>query len=272
MVIAHEVSMLLAESCDKSVADIQAAALLGKTFEQIATLEQRERFISWLDRRAKREPLQHIVGHAPFRFLDLKVGPGVFIPRPETELIIDESLDFIRRQKIESPRIVDLCAGSGALGLSAAQEIPTSTVWAVEISRDAYAYATMNAQQLGIDNYQLLCGDATDPQTLDELDASIDIVMSNPPYIPEKDIPQQIEAREFDPQLALYGASLDGMRIPREIIKRAYALLKTGGLLLMEHDWKQGDDTREFAQAVGFSTAYTRQDFAGKDRFLCVTK
>ncbi|WP_418968962.1 peptide chain release factor N(5)-glutamine methyltransferase [Alloscardovia omnicolens] len=273
----HEVQWLLSEAVGQSISNIQAASIVGRHVADFASPEQLHTFRQWISRRIRREPLQHIVGHAPFRFLELAVGPGVFIPRPETELLIDAALDFIEERKslqnrTEPVRIVDLCAGSGALGLAAATEIPHSYVWAVELSEQAYAYASKNQQKNHVNNYELRLADATSAQTLQELNGTVDIVVSNPPYIPLKDIPEQAEARESDPDMALYGGSDDGLLIPSRVIQRASSLLHSGGLLVMEHDWQQGEATRLCAQTCGFSYAQTRADFAHKDRYLYAIK
>ena len=276
-VARHEVTVLLAEACGLNARDIQAASLMGKTLGELGTAIQLKRFNKWVERREKREPLQHIVGRAPFRYLDLLVGPGVFIPRPETELLIDEALEYVRslrssQSSSAAVRIVDLCAGSGALGLAAATEIDSSYVWAVELSEQAFVYAQKNSRRVQARNYEVIQADATLEQTLQDLNGTVDIVLSNPPYIPLTDIPEQVEARESDPDMALYGASDDGMKIPSLIIQRVSQLLKTGGLLLMEHDWSQGKSTCEQARNCGFSSAQTHRDFAGKERYLRAIK
>ncbi|WP_245531864.1 peptide chain release factor N(5)-glutamine methyltransferase [Alloscardovia criceti] len=268
----HEVMYLLAEACGASMSALRGAVLVDKSLGQIADATHIHRFQQWMERRLRREPLQYIVGHAPFRFLEVEVGEGVFIPRPETELLIDAALEYAAELKNQKPRIVDLCAGSGVLGLSAATEIPHSTVWAVELSPQAFTYAQKNAHTLDATNYSVMCADATDKQTLSELDGTVDIVLSNPPYVPLRDVPEQIETRDYDPELALYGASEDGMRIPELILRRAYDLLTPGGLLLMEHDWQQGAATREVADRLGYSHYATKCDFSLKDRYLSALK
>nr|WP_244568829.1 peptide chain release factor N(5)-glutamine methyltransferase [Alloscardovia macacae] len=320
-VAAHEARVLFAEAFGLTSSDVQAAVLMDKRVEELGWAvgagvgarateaatsarmgESLKFFAEWTGRRARREPLQHIVGHAPFRYLDLKVGPGVFVPRPETELLVDEALEYAKyvrarraqedegdecdegvegaegAEKARPLRIVDLCAGSGALGLAAATEIPGSEVWAVELSETAYAYTQKNADLVRGAHpdmamyYEVIRADATSPDTLKTFDGTVDILLSNPPYIPQKDIPEQIEAREYDPALALYGASEDGMKIPAAIIHRASMLLRTGGLLLMEHDWQQGEATRAVAGECGFEQVQTKKDFAGKDRYLYAVK
>ena len=150
----HDAKLLLAEACGCSLSDVDKAMLLGKSIAALAEEHSAEgvspapsvegvperRFDAMLARRAAREPLQYIVGHAPFRYLDLAVGPGVFIPRPETELVVQEGLDWLAVQRITAPRVVDLCAGSGAIGLSIVTETADAEVWAVELSERTAAW------------------------------------------------------------------------------------------------------------------------------------
>lgn len=455
-----------------------------------------------VDRRAAREPLQYIVGHAPFRYLDLAVGPGVFIPRPETETVVQAGLDWLEGRRsvagassggatgdsssyvssdgsrgaapggspdglrdgstgdastgsaagvrdasggsatgvssrsltgimsdessVDSPsgvavdvsdgsvgrrrfRVVDLCAGSGAVGLSLAGETPDCEVWAVELSERTAAWTSRNAMAvlgpdavtvpslgaaaedgsddaavlglgsvtvpslgiaaedgsdagampdldaavvlgsgavtisspgvmaedgsddavvLGSDMvtasdlgvaveddsdvaaqgdsdatadldaataseagpslpandtlcmgsaadrpyYHLVLGDATAPDTLADLDGTVDLVVTNPPYVPESEIPEQPEVRDHDPSLALYGGSPDGLLIPERIIDRAARLLRPGGALVMEHDISQGDALVAYAQAHGFAEAHTGDDLTGRPRYLFATR
>ena len=269
-----------------------------------------QRFAAMLARRVSREPLQYIVGHAAFRYLDLQVGPGVFIPRPETELVVQEGLDWLATQRIAAPRVVDLCAGSGAIGLSIVTETVDAEVWAVELSERTAAWTRRNAEDVlgpagcersgdnhdsvpripdagqadtGFEDggasretagagmgrrYHLVLGDATDSNTLAELDGTVDLVVTNPPYVPESEIPEQPEVRDHDPELALYGGSPDGLLIPERIIDRAAALLRPGGLLVMEHDISQGAALVAYAQTHGFAQAHTGHDWTGRPRYL----
>ena len=134
----HDAKLLLAEAFRTDLQHVDKAMLMGDGVERLAEKEDAEpameRFQTMLARRVKREPLQHITGHAPFRYLDLKVGPGVFIPRPETELVVQEGVDWATRNGMYRAKVVDLCAGSGAIGLAFASEVPGSEVWAVEKS------------------------------------------------------------------------------------------------------------------------------------------
>ena len=206
--------------------------------------------------------------------LDLAVGPGVFIPRPETETVVQAGLDWIAAQGLSEPVVVDLCAGSGAVGLSVATEVGGARVWAVEASDEAAVWTRRNAdaqsQALARSgsSYHLVFGDATSGTVLAELDGRVDLVISNPPYIPMDRVPTQPEVRDWDPALALYGGSPDGCLIPEGIIKRAADLLRPGGLLVMEHDCSQGRALRSMARRSGYVNVSTGQDLAGLDRYL----
>nr|WP_236034385.1 peptide chain release factor N(5)-glutamine methyltransferase [Bifidobacterium saguinibicoloris] len=269
----HDAKLLLAEAAGVDLRDVDKALLMG---EPLAFDEAR--FDGMVARRAKREPLQYIVGHAPFRYLDLEVGPSVFIPRPETEMVVQEGIDWIVRNRIATPRVVDLCAGSGAIGLSVATEVRGAEVWAVELSPDACAWTERNRERVarrdplaGYD-YHLERGDATSPLTLPQLDGTIDIVITNPPYVPQTQVPEQPEVRDHDPDMALYGGSADGVLIPERIVLRAGCLLRSGGALVMEHDVTQGDRLVAFAHANGFAEARTGNDWTGRPRFLFAVK
>ena len=275
----HDAKLLLAESAGRSLSDVDKAVLMDGAFSQFApSPEARGAFESMLARREAREPLQHIVGHAPFRYLELEVGPGVFVPRPETELVVQEAIDWITAHGLYSPRVVDLCAGSGAIGLAIATEVPGAQVWAVELDTQAAQWTRRNMHKVGerfpdlVANYRLEVADATCPVTLATLDGTADVVISNPPYIPLTNVPQQPEVRDFDPDTALYGGSADGMMIPERIIVRAAALVRTGGLFVMEHDITQGDRTVAFARANGFTEARTHTDLTGRPRYLVATR
>ena len=228
-----------------------------------------------LSRRAKREPLQYITGHTPFRYLDLKVGPGVFIPRPETETVVQAGLDWLTRHSMIHPRMVDLCAGSGAIGLSIVSEVPGSQVWAVELSPNTAEWTRRNlsetAKQVPIHCLELPSGNrgchVTSPHWPNWTAPSISS-SPIPPYVPQTDIPEQPEVRDWDPELALYGGSADGTLIPERIIERAWRLLKPGGVLVMEHDLTQGERLVAYAKATGFATASTGKDWTGRDRYL----
>ena len=175
---------------------------------------------------------------------------------------------------MDHPLAVDLCSGSGAIGLSLATEVPGARVRAVEVDEQAYRWGALNAvaQESAIleagSDYQLLLADATDPATLSDLDAQVDLVISNPPYVPKDAVPSQPEVRDWDPDLALYGGSPDGCLLPCRILDRAMILLAPGGLLVMEHDASQGPAMVAAALERGYLEARTYQDLAGRDRYL----
>lgn len=280
----HDAKVLFAEAFDADLQSVDKAMLMGGGPSALAGSTGNvvgaamERFHAMVDRRAKREPLQHITGHAPFRYLDLHVGPGVFVPRPETELVVQEGIDWTVEHGMYSAKVVDLCAGSGAIGLSFVTEVPGSEVWAVEKSEAAAKWTRRNIEAVAeryptiASNYHLEIADATQMPTLRQLDGTIDIVLTNPPYVPLADIPEQPEARDHDPDMALYGGSADGTLIPERIIDRAARLLKPGGLMVMEHDISQGDRLAVFARSKGFGQVRVHDDYTGRPRYLAAVK
>ncbi|MET1018449.1 MAG: HemK/PrmC family methyltransferase, partial [Microterricola sp.] len=155
-----------------------------------------------VERRARREPLQHITGHAAFRSLELAVGPGVFVPRPETEFVAQLAIDSLRAIP-GSAVAVDLGTGSGAIALALATEVPTASVHAVENSPRAFVWTRQNFRTVNADNARLVFADLA--EALPELDGTVDVVVSNPPYIPLGAIPRDPEVRLYDPEHALYG-------------------------------------------------------------------
>jgi release factor glutamine methyltransferase len=229
-------------------------ALLRMTGSRL-TEEQASAYAALVGQRVQRIPLQHLTGLAPFRHLELHVGPGVFIPRPETELMVDHVLAFAtgsggRRGLL----VVDLCSGSAALALSIATELPGSRVIAVELSPEAVEWARRNIadhadQVAGVGStIELLAADATRVaaagEPLEHLHGRVDVVVTNPPYVPEDAIPREPEVRDHDPGLALYGGP-DGLEVVRPLVEQAALLLHPGGLLLVEHADVQGEDAGE---------------------------
>lgn len=217
-------------------------------------------------RREKREPLQLILGRAPFRRLMLMVRPGVFIPRPETEL----ALDLLREHLAEAPtQVADLCAGSGALGASVLDEIPGASVLAVEVDPAAAALSAENLELAGPGRGRVLLADLR--EQIPELEAAspFDAILSNPPYIPPDAVPRDAEVIEHDPHRALFGGGDDGLEVPRAVISWAGRLLRPGGVLIMEHADVQGAATRALAAELGgFDLLTTARDLTGRDRFL----
>ncbi|WP_159717584.1 peptide chain release factor N(5)-glutamine methyltransferase [Actinomyces marmotae] len=227
-------------------------------------------YAALVERRAAREPLQRILGVMWFRGLELECRPGVFIVRPETEVVAGAAIEAARAvasEKGRGPVVVDLCAGSGAIAAAVAAEVPLARVWAVEIDAAALALARENCERLAPGRVEVVGGDATAPAVLAELDGSVDVVVSNPPYVPAGEV-EDVETAGYDPDLALYGEGADGLRLPLAVIERAAALLRPGAVLVMEHDPGQGAALRAAALGAGFTEAVTGQDLAGRDRYL----
>ena len=216
--------------------------------------------------RAQRIPLQHITGVAHFRYLDLAVGPGVFIPRPETESVVQLVIDWLsdrnRLQGLAHPKVVDLGTGSGAIAGSIAHEVPGAEVHAVEYSEFAHAWAAKNLASLGV---HLIRGDLRD--ALPEHNGTFDVVVSNPPYIPAEAIPNEPEVALHDPPEALYGGGADGMELPTAAAASAARLLVPGGYFVMEHAEVQSAWIATMLKRTGrFSEVTTHRDLNGKDR------
>ncbi|QNV40709.1 peptide chain release factor N(5)-glutamine methyltransferase [Rothia amarae] len=220
-----------------------------------------EGFTDLIAERAQRIPLQHLTGVAYFRQLELAVGPGVFIPRPETEELVSRVLTEVDSQQTSPLKIVDLCTGSGAIAASIDVERPGHSVFAVELSELAIAWTTRNIVGTAV---KLIHEDAT--RALAGHESTFDIVASNPPYIPNGAVPQDTEVREYDPQMALYGGSEDGLKIPRTICQRAAELLKPGGFLIMEHAETQRDGMRTILAESGFERIESIDDLTGRPR------
>lgn len=251
---------------DGSRSRLQHAALMGErlTPEQVAEYE------ALVARRACREPLQHITGSAPFYRLELSVGPGVFVPRPETELLVEEALKVLNARAKSATgtasatgalRIVDLCTGSGAIAAAIKSELPNAQVFAVELSEEAIPYTRKNLEPLGV---HLVQGDAL--TALPELAGTFDAVLSNPPYIPSANVPADPEAALHDPDMALYGGGEDGMQMPSAIAARAFELLAPGGLFIMEHDDTQEEAVAELLTRIGFERCYPVRDLNNRPR------
>jgi release factor glutamine methyltransferase len=227
--------------------------------------------------RARRVPLQHLTGKAGFRQLELSVGPGVFVPRFETELVAGLAISRARSlgsrtglRTGERVVVVDLCTGSGAIALAIKDEVPTAEVHAVEISELAYAWAVRNRDDLGLE-VDLRLGDAT--LAFSDLESGVDLVVSNPPYIPLGATPNDPEVRDHDPAVALYGGSDDGLKIPLAVAARAAALLRPGGHLVVEHADVQG---RTIAVALGRTGCWQdiedHEDLNGRPRAVTAVR
>ncbi|MFG2479245.1 peptide chain release factor N(5)-glutamine methyltransferase [Streptomyces fagopyri] len=226
------------------------------------------RYWEVIARREAREPLQHITGHAYFRYLELQVGPGVFVPRPETESVVGWAIDAVRAMDVVEPLIVDLCTGSGAIALALAQEVPRSRVHAVELSEDALRWTRKNVEGSRVDLRQ---GDALD--AFRDLDGQVDLVISNPPYIPLTEWEYVApEARDHDPELALFSGE-DGLDLIRGIERTAHRLLRPGGVVVIEHaDTQGGQVPWIFTEERGWADAADHPDLNNRPRFATARK
>ncbi|MHB1171323.1 MAG: peptide chain release factor N(5)-glutamine methyltransferase [Lacisediminihabitans sp.] len=221
-----------------------------------------------IERRAAREPLQHITGRAPFRSIELAVGPGVFVPRPETEQVAQFAIDALRVVPGPEPVAVDLGTGSGAIALALATEVPHAVVYGVENSPNAFPWTKQNFRDIGATNARAVFIDLAD--ALPQLDGTVDVVVSNPPYIPLGAIPRDPEVRLFDPEHALYGGE-DGLDVVRQVSRTASRLLRPGGTLVIEHGELQGDAIRSLLSEDGWRAASTHRDLLGRDRSTIAT-
>jgi release factor glutamine methyltransferase len=231
------------------------------------TPEQREAFEELVARRAQRVPLQHLTGSAGFRYAELQVGRGVFVPRPETEVVAGFAIDRAREAG-ESPVVVDLCTGSGAIALAVATELPGARVHAVELDPGAVEWAERNLAGTGVD---LRSGDMDG--AFPELDGTVDVVVSNPPYIPlEAWESVTAEVRDHDPALALWSGQ-DGLEAMRVVEANAARLLRPGGVVVVEHADVQGESAPAvFSRTGRWREVADRPDLAGRPRFVTAVR
>jgi len=226
----------------------------------------------WADvaRREAREPLQHITGRAYFRYLELEVGPGVFVPRPETEVMTGWAIEQLRAMDAAEPTVVDLGTGSGAIALAIAQEVPRAWVHAVEAQPLAHSWAGRNiqaamARSRPVPRVELYLADLAD--ALPELDGAVDLVISNPPYIPDG-AGVAPEVGEYDPPAALWGGP-DGLDVVRKLERTAARLLRPDGLVAVEHGCPQGAAVYwAFPETRGWRDTRNHKDLPGRDRFV----
>ena len=261
-----DAELLAAHLLGVSRGELQVAAILGRpTPAGLADL---------VARRATRVPLQHLTGTAPFRGLELAVGPGVFVPRPETEQVaqvaVDEAAAVVRAGR--EVLVVDLCTGSGAIALAVAHEVAGAVVHAVELDALAHAWAERNVREVAValppaSRVALHRGDAR--TALAELDGTVDVVVANPPYVPPGAVPIDPEVADHDPAVALYGLGADGLEVPRGIVAAAARLLRPGGLLVLEHAEVQDGAARDMVDRTGaFTAARTGADLTGRARMV----
>ncbi|WP_280506208.1 peptide chain release factor N(5)-glutamine methyltransferase [Nocardia farcinica] len=257
-------------------AELLAAHLLGVQRTRLALVPMVEqdmlaRFTELVERRARREPLQHLTGVASMGEIDLAVGPGVFVPRPETELLFAWALAWLESlPRDRQPVVVDLCTGSGALALAVAHARPDARVHAVEIDPDALTWARRNADDriaAGDRPIVLHADDVTDQDLLADLNGRVDLVLSNPPYIPEG-AELEPEVAAHDPHRALFGGP-DGLDVVRAMLPTVTRLLRPGGATGIEHDDSNGSALAALLRDSGaYADIVEHPDLAGRPRFV----
>ncbi|WP_137726269.1 peptide chain release factor N(5)-glutamine methyltransferase [Prescottella subtropica] len=256
-------------------AELLAAHLLGVERTRLGLVplvdpEVVDEYRQLVAQRAARIPLQHITGTASLGILDLAVGPGVFVPRPETELLLAWALDRLAASGTRAPVVLDLCTGTGALALAIAQARPDAVVYAVERETSALAWARRNADRrrdAGDTPIRLVQGDVTDRALLTELEGGVDLVVSNPPYIPEGAVLDP-EVADHDPHTALFGG-VDGLSVIKPMINNVARWLRIGGAVGVEHDDTNGGQVADLFRARRvFGNVVEHPDLAGRPRFV----
>jgi release factor glutamine methyltransferase len=250
-----------AEQLAAHVLGIPRSSLPLATFDSMLL----DTFSELVDRRAAREPLQHLVGTAGFRHIELMVGPGVFVPRPETEVVVESALEFLRSlPETPRPTLVDLCTGSGTIAFSLAHEFPQAVVHAVELDPGALEWTRRNADRLDLP-VELHLGDAE--HALPDFDGTLDLVVSNPPYVAEHEVDGvDPEVRDHDPEVSLV-AGPDGLDVVRAVERAAWRLLRPGGKVIVEHSDRQGRSAPELFASRWLDVADFR-DLTGRDRYV----
>jgi len=251
-----------------------AAHVLGLSRAKLVLLDRlpagaADRYAELVELRAARVPLQHLTGTAGFRRLELAVGPGVFVPRPETEVLAGWAVGSLAG--VREPLVVDLCAGSGAVALAVADEVPGARVHAVERDPHALAWAERNvntrarAARGHLDlPVTLHRGDVADPVLLADLTGTVDLVTANPPYIPDGATVER-EVAEHDPAAALWGGP-DGLDVVRAVERAAARLLRPGGRVGVEHADTQGESVPAVFDRPEWTEVADHPDLAGRPR------
>jgi release factor glutamine methyltransferase len=260
----------------RAEAELLAADVLGVSRGRLALVErfnpaQLARFDELVARRARREPLQYLLGTAGFRHLELAVGPGVFVPRPETELLAGWGIEQARNLGGGGEvTIVDLCSGTGAVALSAAEEVPGARVVAVERAAPALDWLRRNAAAraaAGDRPIEVVAGDVTDPGLLGGLAGRVDVLLCNPPYVPDATVVAP-EVAGYDPADAVFGGP-DGLEVIRPVIDRAAELLRPGGVLGIEHDDTHAEAVPALLRSDGrFADVMDHRDLTGRPRYV----
>lgn len=275
--------MTIAQAIDRGVAllreagvetpEVDAGWLLGHVTgrhhlqlrlerDGVLTQEEESRFLRMIDRRAMRVPLQHLLGTQPFLGRDFRTDGRALIPRSETELLVEMTIQRINQMEVDSPRVVDVGTGTGCIALSIALACPQAQVTGLDISPDALALARENAAALGA-SLRLVQSDL-----LAALSGEMcHLIISNPPYIPTGALPGLQPEVHHDPALALDGGA-DGLAIYRRLIPAAFAQLHPGGLLMLEIGSDQGETVPQLLTAAGFADVTVTPDYAGLPRMV----
>ena len=259
-----EAEHLLAHTLGISRMDLHNPLTVENALSAIGDLTiVEETYWKLLDRRCAHEPLQYLTGIAYFRHLELKVGPGVLVPRPESEFLVEAVLQHI--ENLPAPvSVIDLGAGSGALSLAIATEAPTTRVIAVEKSPEALVWLKRNVSVIA-ENVRVVEGDVADVLP----GIKCDVVIANPPYVPDsQELPRDVAG--FEPHIALFGGPT-GMEIPQLFITAAARLLKPGGVLVIEHTEEQGAAIAA-ALSVDFSEVALHDDLVGRPRWTSAVR
>ena len=254
-----DAEIIVAHALGLSRADLQSGAA------DLAVLDQKQlaKVADFVERRKNREPLQHLTGKSLFRQLELVVGPGVFVPRRETEFVTQLAIDELRASNSASPIAVDLGTGAGAIALSMATEVPGVTVYGVELSPEAFEWTRRNFETIAPLNAHAVLGDMTD--ALPELDGTVDVVVGHLPFMPDGVESVTPEIRLFDPPVALFGGGSDGLDLVRAESARALLLLRPDGLLAIEHGVSQSVPIAELLTRDGWKSVTSHRDPRGRD-------
>ncbi len=247
---------VLAVSKEKLIAD-RDSAVSGNDADS---------YLEVIEERASGKPVQYITGKQEFMGLNFNVGPGVLIPRGDTEIIVERIIKLLEGK--ETSRIADLCTGCGAIGISLAYYIKDSFLYMTDISKAALGYCRYNAVKIGVEKrIKVMEGDLTAPLFSDKLEGELDVLVSNPPYISKKEIDKlPVSVGRYEPRLALYGGE-EGFDCYEKIIKDAPKLLKKGGILIFEIGYNQGHTIKEMIEKAGFFEGIElEKDLAGYDR------
>ena len=239
--------------------------VLYTSFDKPLRPEERQVFREYVKRRAQREPVAYILGEREFYGRSLRVAPGVLIPRPETEHLVDRALSWLREQELKAPEILDIGTGTGAIAVSLAAEVPEARLVATDISETALSFARANAEQHGVsDRTELIRGANFEPVA----QRRFHLIVSNPPYVETHTQAElQAEVAVHEPAEALF-AGADGLDVLRVVSREAPAHLYPGGLLAMEVGAGQAADVCEMLQRAGFTSVHTESDLQGHARVV----